>query len=231
VKPRVSGAKRRATLGGSWRAAPPWADRGAPRHPGRMWGCRITLGGLCAPHRPRDRIRHGLAEPLRVDETGTMEPGEWYRMGDTGQAWASPRGLLLVVSLHPIFHQKPPVLFPEGLGLMVLFLMGDVDEERRKMGWTDREGAVAVLPLKLGQGGVAGLEPPGGLAFQLTEKIGESDGSRETTGDVNMVLHAPDPQGRAAEILASARQIGMGGGTEVRIAQSREATLGGEDEV
>lgn len=136
-----------------------------------------------------------------------------------------------LIPFESVFAKEVAELVLEGDGLVVLFLIGDVDADGLGMAGADGEGAVAVLPVEVGQVGNLGFDPWSGFAFQLFDQMSDRDRAAEPAEDVDVVGDAADAEDGAIELVAFAAEDLVGFFADDRIVKPGMAVLRGEDDV
>src|SRR5437763_4557441 len=94
-----------------------------------------------------------------------------------GETTSVPEVALVV--LDAMFLQESSELLLEGGLAVVLLLPGDVGPHRLDVGLTDGKGAVAVLPVEVGERASLGLDPLGRALLDLLHDLDEGAALRE----------------------------------------------------
>ena len=108
---------------------------------------------------------------------------------------------------------------------MMVRLLLDVILQRIHVRWTDRERPVSCLLMKLREVGLLRLDPFRRVALQFADQGRDFDRFPKATKNMNVVFRPAIDQRRTIQVLANAREIGVGAGAEVLVSQERRATL------
>ena len=88
-------------------------------------------------------------------------------------------------------------------------LVGNVADDDIHLFGVDGECSVAILPVEVFQGIILGLDPLGGIGFDLFYQIHERDFFGQQAQDVDVVGVAANDDGLAAQLVADAPQVAV----------------------
>lgn len=97
----------------------------------------------------------------------------------------------------------------EGHLAVALLLVLDVADEFRALRFTDREDAVAALPVETAECGALCLQPLGRAGFEFFDELGNGDLAGEVTEDVDVVFDAVNGEAGAVEGFEDRDEVGV----------------------
>lgn len=172
----------------------------------------------------------GLRSPAKMNPEGVLHDHYCVTFQVTLQHSALvPKESL--VELGAILLMEPQQLLLKPFDSMVFHLPLNIRDQRGNVAGTDRKGSVPALPLKLVHSTTVFFDPLGCVAFQISNQIGNRDGSAKSTENVNVVFDSTDFDRGTPCPVEYANHVGKHPVPQCGIFQERSPILGGENDV